>query len=135
MTPEQEQAIQASIDSFQRLLGDESFAFPETDDEFTWRRAMAMALNTYEQAKTFQMSVDTLAAIEKDRKQDEWDAAYARAVGSSESAKKKIAESDVEWRSFEQSIVKVDAMKRNAEKWHSIAYQRLETLREVYKKR
>jgi len=119
------------VDASLKTSLDNVFAFP-AENEPAWRKAIADAQNVYEAAKRFEIATASAAANIKFEEQPEWDAAMLRAVAGSEAAKKKIAESDTEWRLYERTKLDYDTVKRNAERWHSIAFQRLTTLRDVY---
>lgn len=131
MTKDQIEAAKLADENFAKLLGDK-FSMPI---DGAWEKVIEQAQATYEQAKSFEMSMITHVAIDEFRKEDEWNDALLRTVASSETAKKERAKLDETWRAYEKEMIVAKALKRDAEKWHSIAYQRLETLREVYKKR
>lgn len=112
-------------------LGD-IFALPEYEPNL--KEKIVHAQNIYESAKGNETALLNTVALLKYIEVDVWEAALARASGSSQAAKKAEAETDPEWRRHEYRRLRLEAAKRDAEKWHSVAYQRLETLREIYKK-
>jgi hypothetical protein len=136
MDSEVEQMIDVVVRNNTRLAVtlNEKFMFPRSDGEPVWRTEIEFAQEIYELAKANEMAAMSAAAVVKFTATPTWEAAMTRAVASSEAGKKRIAESDDAWRAYEHTQLRADNAKRDAEKWHSAAFQRLETLRMAYNK-
>jgi hypothetical protein len=118
------------------------FRFP---DDSEWQKAIADAQNVYEQAKRTETAAIALYQYVDEKGHGEFEAAVTRLVaaapkkpdGTSTLARtpaEKLAEIEDGYAMHKQRVFEIADMKRKAENWHSIAYQRLETLREVFKK-
>lgn len=125
---------------------EESFAIGENaDGEITLKDQLEQAQQNYEFAKANEIR----AAIELDfikfTDDSEFEAAVTRVIASvptkpdgtstlARTPAEKLAKIEPGYLKYLRRLQDAVDDKRTAEKWHSIAYQRLETIREVYKK-
>lgn len=101
-------------------------------DPAALEEALVSAQRCYELSKATEADCAEALVTVKGSEAEVWDIAYAHAVGSSQAAKKESAEKTQTWLAYEERKKKAESNKRLAERYHSIAYQRMETLRTAY---
>lgn len=150
-----------AVDTSERVIGDDlgtlagslgkPFLLPNTN----WKLAIENAQHLYDLAK----ATETWVLIEHDRlkvrESDEWENAITRVIDEdarlieerkaksgvgelaaqkpvSRTSAEKLAEIEPGWKEYQRLLLRSTEDKRLADKWHSIAFQRLTTLRILF---